>query len=168
MATMESVAADAAAAAPGMPRFEDGTVDMQELLRRLAERVIDETMASAASAAAEDAGTTGNGFGGRRLATCVGTLELRMPRLGAGSHFPSGIIERHSRTDEAMCAAVAEVHASGVSTRRVAGTARALGVDRPSEGQVGRICVSLDAGVEDLSGRESDGLGGLLLMFTKK
>ena len=153
MATMDSVTVDAAVAAMEMPRLGDGTVNLRELARLLVEYVVNEVMGAMAEAAAEDAGTSRNGYRTRLLNTCVGTIELRIPKLREGTFFPEDIIERYSRTDKAMAAAIIEMYAGGVSTRRVAGIAEALGVHRLTKDQVSRMCRSLDAVVEDLNGR---------------
>ena len=46
------------------------------------------------------------------LATCVGTLTLRIPKLRSGSFFSENALDR------ALVAAVAEMHATGTSTRK--------------------------------------------------
>ncbi len=153
MATMESVTVDAAVAAAEMPRFDDGCVNMQELARLLIEQVVNEVMDTVAAAAAEDAGTSRNGYRDRTLNTCVGTLELRIPKLRAGSFFPGDVMGRHSRTDRAMLAAVVEMYRSGVSTRKVSGVAEALGAGELGKDQASRICERLDREVEDMNGR---------------
>lgn len=84
MATMDSVTVDAAVAAMEMPRLADGTVNLMELGRALLEQIVNEVMRAMAEAAAEDAGTSRNGYRDRRLETTIGTLELRIPKLMAG------------------------------------------------------------------------------------
>lgn len=152
MTTMESVTLDAAVAATEMPRFDDGCVNMQELARLLIEQVVNEVMDTMATVAAEDAGTSRNGYRDRTLNTCIGMLELRIPKLRAGNFFPENVIERYSRTDRAMLAAVVEMDRSGVSTRKVSGIAEALGASELSKDQVSRICERLDQEVEDMNG----------------
>ena len=56
-----------------------------------------------------------NGYHERNLATCVGTLTLRIPKLRSGSFFPEDVAERHRRVDRALVAAVAEMCATGTS-----------------------------------------------------
>ena len=159
MATMDSVTVDAAVAAMEMPRLGDGTVNLMELGRALLEQIVNEVMRAMAEAAAEDAGTSRNGYRDRRLETAIGTLELRIPKLRAGTFFPQDLLERYSRTDKAMAAAISEMYAGGLSTRKVEAVARALGVDSLSKDQVSRICRALDAAVEDLNGRALGELG---------
>ena len=164
MATMDSVTVDAAVAAMGMPRLGDGTVSLMGLGRALLGQVVNEVMRAMAEAG-EDAGTSRNGHRDRRLETAVGTPELGIPKLGAGTFFPQDLLERHSRTDKAMAAAISEMYAGGLSTRRVEAAARALGVDSPGRDQAGRICRALDAAVEDPDGRALGGLGDFPYMW---
>ena len=150
--------ADDAAQIEQMPRFADGSVNLQELFRSLAERVVNEVMAAEAEQLCGETGNSRNGFRERRLNTCVGTLTLRIPKLRSGSFFPDDVIERYQRTDRALVAAVAEMRATGTSTRKVAKVAEAFGVARLGKDQVSAIAASLDADVAELLGRP---LGGL-------
>jgi len=59
-----------------------------------------------------------NGSPPRVLITSAGDLELRIPKLRAGSFFPS-LLERRRRIDQALFAAVMEAYLHGVSTRKV-------------------------------------------------
>jgi transposase-like protein len=140
-------------AAASMPRFGDGSVNLQELARQLVEQVVNKVMSTEADMACEDVGTARNGYRDRKLNTCIGTLNLRIPKVRNGCFFPEDVIERYSRTDRALVAAVAEMYRSGVSTRKVEGVAKTLGVDRLSKDQVSRICAALDTEAADLNGR---------------
>ena len=53
-----------------------------------------------------EAGNQRNGYRERKLTTSVGTINLRIPKLRAGSYFPEDLIERYSRADRAVIAAV--------------------------------------------------------------
>ena len=88
-----------------------------------------------------------NGFRPRTLTTTAGDLELRIPKLRAGSFFPS-LLERRRRIDQALFAVVMEAYLHGVSTRKVDDLVRALGADSGiSKSEVSRICADLDAEV---------------------
>jgi putative transposase len=88
-----------------------------------------------------------NGHRSRTLTTSAGDLELRIPKLRAGSFFPS-LLERRRRIDQALFAVVMEAYLHGVSTRKVDDLVRALGADTGiSKSEVSRICADLDAGV---------------------
>ena len=93
-----------------MPRFDDGAIDMQELLRRLAEQVVNAVMDAEADQLCGGGANSRNGYRERSLATCVGTLTLRIPKLREGTYFPSELIRPYSRTDRAMAASVKEVY----------------------------------------------------------
>ncbi len=140
-----------------MPRFDDGAIDMQELLRRLAEQVVNAVMDAEADQLCGGGSNSRNGYRERSLATCVGTLTLRIPKLRTGSFFPDDVIERYQRADRALVAAVAEMYATGTSTRKVQRVAEKMGVSRLSKDQVSAIASSLDADIDELCSRPLDG-----------
>lgn len=139
-----------------MPRFDDGMVNMAEVIRVMAESLVNEIMDAQADEACE-AGNQRNGYRERRLTTSVGTINLRIPKLRAGSYFPEDLIERYSRADRAVIAAVSEMVTNGVSTRKVKRVAQSMGIDRMSASQVSRMCSSLDDAVADLQERDLSG-----------
>jgi transposase-like protein len=145
-----------------MPRFEDGCINLQELLRQLAESVVNEIMSAEADQLCEATKNSRNGYRERRLITCVGTLTLRIPKLRVGSFFPDDVLERYQRVDRAIVAAVAEMYATGTSTRKVQKIACAMGIERLSKDQVSAIAASLDSEVEELLARP---LGGLRMPY---
>lgn len=140
-----------------MPRLDDGAIDMQELLRRLAEQVVNAVMDAEADQLCGGGANSRNGYRERGLATCVGTLTLRIPKLRTGSFFPDDVIERYQRADRALVAAVAEMYATGTSTRKVRRVAEKMGVSRLSKDQVSAIASNLDADIEELCARPLDG-----------
>jgi transposase-like protein len=94
-----------------------------------------------------------NGHRARILSTTAGDLELRIPKLRAGSFFPS-LLERRRRVDQALFAVVMEAYLHGVSTRKVDDLVRALGADTGiSKSEVSRICADLDQEVGAFAGR---------------
>ena len=148
------IISEAAMAAMRMPRFEDGCINLQELIRQLAESVVNEIMDAEADQMCAAQKNTRNGYRERKLKTCVGTLTLKVPKLRSGSFFPGDVIERYQRVDRALVAAVAEMYATGTSTRKVQKIAEKLGVDRLSKDQVSAIAQSLDADVDELLSRD--------------
>jgi len=145
--------ADVAVGTEAMPRFEDGCINLQELLRQLAESVVNEIMSAEADQLCEATKNSRNGYRERRLITCVGTLTLRIPKLRVGSFFPDDVLERYQRVDRAIVSAVAEMYATGTSTRKVQKVAQAMGIERLSKDQVSAICEHLDAEVDELLSR---------------
>ena len=77
-----------------MPRFADGFMNLQEVLRQLAESVVNEMMSAEADRLCEATGNSRNGYRERSLVTCVGTPALRVPRLRTGGFFPDDGIGR--------------------------------------------------------------------------
>ncbi len=82
---------------PGMlatPRFDDGAIEMRGLLRRFVEQFVNAVMDAEADQLCGGGANSHNGYRERVLATCVGTLPLRFPKLRSGSFFPVDVIER--------------------------------------------------------------------------
>ena len=77
-----------------MPCFDNGAVDMQEPLRRLAPQIVNAVMDSEADRLCGGGAISRNGYRERLLATCVGMLTLRIPTLRSGSFFPEDMIHR--------------------------------------------------------------------------
>jgi putative transposase len=92
----------------------------------------------------EDRTAQRNGSRARTLTTTAGDLELRIPKLRAGTFFPS-LLERRRRVDQALFAVIMEAYLHGVSTRKVDDLVKALGADTGiSKSEVSRICADLD------------------------
>jgi putative transposase len=88
-----------------------------------------------------------NGHRLRTLTTTAGDLELRIPKLRAGSFFPS-LLERRRRVDQSLFAVIMEAYLHGTSTRKVDDLVKALGADTGiSKSEVSRICADLDTEV---------------------
>jgi transposase-like protein len=59
-----------------------------------------------------------NGHRPRTITTTARDLELKIPRLRAGSFFPS-LLERRRRVDQPLFAVIMEAYLHGTSTRKV-------------------------------------------------
>ena len=116
-------------------------------------------MDAQAGMACEDGATARNGHRERGPANPVGGIVLRIPRLRAGTYFPEGPIERCSRADRAVAAAVAESWANGVSTRKMERIARKMGIEGLSKDRASAMRRSLDAGVAELVSRDLGEVG---------
>ena len=100
--------------------------------------------------------TQRNGTREKTVSTTAGDLMVKIPKLRAGSFFPSLLAPRR-RIDVALYAVVMEAYVHGVSTRKVDDLVAALGVDAGiSKSEVSRICADLDADVALFQGRELD------------
>ena len=134
-----------------IPRSTDGMVDIQSLLRLLAEQVVNAIMDEEADQLCGDGANSRNGYRNRTLETCVGTLNLRILKLRTGSFFPEDVLERYQRVDRALVAAVAEMYATGTSTRKVQRIAEKMGIERLGRDRVSAIAATLDAEIADLA-----------------
>jgi len=67
--------------------------------------------------------------------------------LREGSYFPS-LLEPRRRAEQALLSVIQEAYVLGVSTRKVEGLVRTLGMEGISKSEVSRICQGLDDEVE--------------------
>ncbi len=137
-----------------MPRFEDGSINLRELIIALAEDAASAMMDAEADQLSAGGANSRDGYRERSPATCVGDIALRIPKLRSGSFFPEDVVERYQRAGRAAVSAVAEMHATGASTRKVQRAAEKLGISRLSKDQVSAIARNLDADVAELLGRD--------------
>lgn len=143
-------------------QLEDAEPDV---LRTLLHEVIDQVMAAEIDALAgaghgersPERVNRRNGYRGRRFDTRVGTIDLRIPKLRAGTYFPDWLLEPRRRSERALTAVVAEAYVLGVSTRRVEELVQTLGIQGLSKSQVSELAKSLDAEVEAFRSRPLDG-----------
>jgi transposase-like protein len=97
-----------------------------------------------------------NGYRIRRWDTRVGSIDLRIPKLRAGSYFPEWLLDARTRSERAFVQVVAEAYVRGVSTRRVEGLVETLGISSLSKSQVSELAKDLDQMVSDFRGRPLD------------
>lgn len=84
-----------------------------------------------------------NGFKPKTLHTRIGEITVDVPQVRDSSFYPS-TLEKGSRSERALKAAVAEMYLQGVSTRKVAAITKELcGLDITSA-QVSRMTAELD------------------------
>ena len=100
-----------------------------------------------------------NGYRERTWDTRVGTIDLAIPKLRAGSYFPDWLLQPRRRSERALVAVVAECYLRGVSTRRVEGLVQTLGIERLSKSQVSVMAKELDQMVASLRNRPLDPAG---------
>jgi putative transposase len=133
---------------------------LREGVRTLAQALMDVEVTAQVGAergerAPERRVTHRNGYRPREWDTRVGTVELAVPKLRAGSFFPS-ILEPRRRAERALASVVMACYVEGVSTRRVDEVARAMGIEGISKSQVSRICGELDELVDAWRNRPLD------------
>ncbi len=124
-------------------------VDLVRELARWALQELIELEATAAIGAGRYERTDGrtterNGHRPRVVSTKAGDLQIGIPKLRAGSFFPS-LLEPRRRIDQALYAVIMEAYVSGVSTRNVDDLVAAMGIDTGiSKSEVSRVCARLD------------------------
>lgn len=94
-----------------------------------------------------------NGYRARPFDTRAGTIELAIPKLRHGSYFPDWLLDPRRRAEKALVAVVAECYVKGVSTRRVDGLVKTLGIESLSKSQVSRMAAELDEMVAEFRNR---------------
>jgi len=97
-----------------------------------------------------------NGYRRRDFDTRVGTLDVAIPKLRAGSYFPDWLLERRRRAEAALTSVVATCYLLGVSTRRMEKLVESLGITRLSKSQVSVMARDLDEHVESFRTRPLD------------
>jgi putative transposase len=124
--------------------LEQDDVDLlREGVRVLAQAVMETEVSSQIGAAPYERSSSRAAFRTRTWDTRVGTIELKIPKVTAGSYFPS-LLEPRRRAEKALHAVVVEAYVKGISTRKVDDLVKALGIDGISRSEVSRICKVLD------------------------
>ena len=110
----------------------DGNDLLRELVRSFAEELMgadaDALCGAAYGEASPDRVNRRNGYRMRRWDTRVGSIDLRIPKLRAGSYFPDWLLDARRRSERAFIQVVSEAYVLGVSTRRVEGLVETLGI----------------------------------------
>jgi transposase-like protein len=97
-----------------------------------------------------------NGYRERVWDTRAGTVALEIPKLRHGSYFPGWLLEPRRRAERALVQVVADCYLAGVSTRRVDGLVKTLGIEGISRSQVSELAKSLDEVVASFRTRPLD------------
>lgn len=139
-----------------LPLGEDGMVDLNEMMRRELESMVNQIMDWQADELCGE-GNRRNGYRERKLATVLGEITMRIPKLREGTYFPDELIRPYSRVDRAMVAIVREVYVRGLSTRKIEKAADALGFAGLSPSRVSRMTSDLDEEVAALNARRFEG-----------
>jgi transposase-like protein len=143
-------------------QLETADVDLlREMVRTFAEALMsaeaDGLCGAAYGERSEDRVNRRNGYRDRDFDTRAGTVELRVPKLRQGSYYPEWLFERRRRAERALTAVICECYVRGVSTRRVDGLVKTLGLEGISKSQVSALAKALDAEVAAFRSRPLDG-----------
>ena len=126
------------------------TLDLNAIARNLLESLLNEVMSEQATELCSEYGTLRNGYRERKLATCIGTITLKIPKLREGSYFPDDIVTRWSRTDTALASTICEMWVNGISNRKVEAVVEKLGIEKMSRSKVSRLCKALDEQISEM------------------
>jgi putative transposase len=138
--------------------------DDNDLLREMVRSFAEELMGAEADAmcgapygqVTPDRTNRRNGYRSRRWDTRTGSIDLKIPKLRAGSYFPDWLLDARTRSERAFIQVVTEAYVRGVSTRRVEGLVETLGITSLSKSQVSEMASSLDEMVTDFRDRPLD------------
>ena len=89
----------------------------------------------------------------------MGTIDVAVPKLWAGTYFPDWLLERRKRAETALSTVVADCYLAGVSTRRMDKLVKTLGIHSLSKLQVSRMAADLDEHVDQFRHRPLDQAG---------
>lgn len=122
---------------------------LPEILRAGLQALIEAEATTKIGAGRYERSADRNGHRPKTISTPAGDVQMRIPKLRAGSFFPV-LLERRRRIDKALYAVIMEAYVQGISTRSVDDLVRALGVDSGiSKSEVSRICAGLDAEIAE-------------------
>ncbi len=130
---------------------------VREMLKAFAEKLMsaeaDAMCGAAYGERSDERVTQRNGYRERPWDTRTGTVNLEIPKLRSGTYYPDWLLEPRRRGERAMVTVIAECYQRGVSTRRVDGLVKAMGIEGISKSQVSNMCQELDGIVEDFRSR---------------
>ena len=134
---------------------------LREMVKLFCERVMGEEVDAICGASygerSDERTNRRNGYRSRPWDTRTGTIDLAVPKLREGSYFPDWLLEPRRRAERAFVQVVCESYVRGVSTRRVEGLVRTLGIERISKSRVSEMAKELDSAVEAFRARPLDG-----------
>lgn len=112
---------------------EDGNDLLAEMVREFAQRLmaaeVDALTGAGWGEQSPDRVNHRNGYRQPPFDTRVGSIDLAIPKLRRGSYFPDWLLDPRRRAEKALVAVVPECYVRGVSTRRVDGLVKTLGIE---------------------------------------
>ena len=137
---------------------EDGDVDLaRAMLAAFAETLMSAEASAMCGAGynerTEERVNSRNGYRVRDWDTRVGSIDLSIPKLRAGSYRPDWLLVPRRRAEQALVAVIGQAYVEGVSTRRVDDLVKAMGIDGISASEVSRMAASLDTKVAEFRDR---------------
>jgi len=97
-----------------------------------------------------------NGTRERKLASGVGEVNLKIPKLRSGESYYPSFLEPRRMVDKALVSVIQEAYINGVSTRKVDKLVEDLGL-KIDKSAVSRLCKELDEGINAFRNRPLEG-----------
>ena len=129
---------------------------MQTAVQQMKGAEVDNRCGAPPGTRAEERTNHRNGYRGRPWDTRLRTVVLQIPKLRRETYYPEWLLERRRRAKQALTQVVAECYVLGVSTRRVDGLVKALGIDGFRKSHASEMSHSLDPRVQELRQRPLD------------
>lgn len=130
--------------------------EVRDALRELVRDALSELMELEVESQRSERRTWRNGYRDRVWKTRVGDVDLRIPKLRAGSYFPS-FLEPRRGVERALVSVIQEAWLQGVSTRAVDDLVQALGGSGISKSEVSRLCLEVEGRVREFLERPLEG-----------
>lgn len=144
----DSVSISSAGCNPqGLPQEDYLLAGVRAFLQSLMEAEVEQHTGAGHGERSSERHNYRNGYRLRELATRVGNVLLEVPRIRYGSYFPS-FLNAYKRSEKALFTVVQEAYVKGVSTRKMDGLVKALGVEHLDKSAVSRITAELDEELE--------------------
>lgn len=129
-----------------------GTSSLAECFRILLDEAMQQERSSVLQAQPHERCTQrlgyANGFKPKKLATRVGSVDLRIPQVRDGIPFFPSALERGVRSEQTLILAMAQMYVQGVSTRKVSTIIEDLCGHEVSSSQVSACAAKLDVELE--------------------
>jgi putative transposase len=133
---------------------------LREMIQHIAQRVMEMDVENICSASygerSPERQNSRNGYRERLWETRAGAVNVKIPKLRAGSYFPP-FLEPRRTAEKALAAVIQEAYIQGVSTRSVDELVKAMGMTGISKSQVSRLCGEIDERVNAFLDRPIEG-----------
>ncbi len=125
---------------------------LQKMLNLIMELEVEAATGAAKYERNSERKTYRNGTRTRELATGVGQIELRIPKLRKGESYYPAFLEPRRMVDKAFVSVIQEAYINGVSTRKVDRLVEDMGI-KIDKSAVSRLCKNLDEDVNAFKNR---------------
>lgn len=129
---------------------------LERMLNLIMELEVEATAGAAKHERSAERKAYRNGTRKRQLATGVGEIELKIPKLRSGESYYPGFLEPRRMVDKALVNVIQEAYINGVSTRKVDRLVEDMGM-KIDKSQVSRLCKELDESVSSFKNRPLEG-----------